>query len=323
MHKAILSTSASPFHLGHLELYNAASELFGIKNVKVVIGKNSKKNSNLDHINFHMIPYQIPFELANNITLADYCDNNNIRYLVRGIRNSEDIDYELMLNYINKELKSDLKTIFFPTNEKFRNISSTLLNELLRYKKFDTAKKFMNEDAMYRFFYKKPEFIIFFGKSCIGKTTYISKKYGNEVINIDSIFWNIFSICYGKKEMESIKNLSYKLIYDGNNLDELISKYSTDEFWDTMLDFIRKKYKKINFTNDNLKDSFYILDFPSIGCYWKTIKPRIRGQFYLIKIKTSENKRNEFITIRKTESKIDFLDYNYKDPDYFDKTVII
>ncbi len=323
MHKAIVSTSASPFHFGHMELYRTASELFGVKNTKVVIGKNSKKNCNLDYINFHMVPYKIPFDIANNITLSDYCSKNNIKYLVRGIRNSEDVDYELMLNYINKELKSDLETVFFPANEQFRNISSTLLNELLRYQKFDTAKKFMNEDAMYRFFYKKPEFVIFFGKSCNGKTNYISKKYDDNFVNIDSIFWKIFSICFGKKEMELIKKLSYNTIYNGNNLEELINKYSTDEFWNTMLDFIIDKYKKINFADNNFNNDVYILDFPSIGCYWRKIKPKIRGQFYLIKLETVDVKRKEIITNKKMESKINFLDYNYKDPDYFDKIITI
>lgn len=323
MPKAIVSTSASPFHFGHLELYKAASKLFGIKNVTVAIGKNFKKNCDLDQINFHMVPYKIPFELADNITLSDYCDKNCIKYIVRGIRDAKDTDYELMLSYINKELKSNLKTIFFPTDERFKNISSSLLNELLRYEKFDTIKKFMNEDAMYRFFYKKPEFIVFFGKSCNGKTNYISKKYKNNFVNVDQIFWNIFSLCFGKKEMESVKKLSYEAIYNGNNLNKLINRYSTDEFWNTMLLFIKNNYKKTNFTDKNLNYPGYILDFPSVGCYWEKIKPRIRSQFYLIKLETEDNIRKDFITSRKMGSKISYLDHNYRDPEYFDKMVII
>lgn len=323
MPKAIVSTSASPFHFGHLELYRAASKLFGVKNVTVAIGKNYKKNCDLDQINFHMIPYKIPFELADNITLSDYCEKNSIKYIVRGIRDSKDTDYELMLSYINKELKSDLKTIFFPTDERFRNISSSLLNELLRYEKFGTIKKFMNEDAMYRFFYKKPEFVVFFGKSCSGKTSYISKKYSNNFVNVDSIFWDIFSLCFGKKEMELVKKLSYEAIYSKNSLDKLIDKYSTDEFWSIMFSFVKDNYKKTNYTDKNLNYSGYILDFPSIGCYWKKIKPEIRSRFYLVKLETDNNKRKSFIAGRKMESKINYLDYNYRDPEYFDKIVTI
>lgn len=323
MPKAIVSTSANPFHFGHLELYKATSELFGNENVKIAIGKNYRKNCDLNQINFHLVPYKIPFDIADNITLADYCDKNDINYIVRGIRDGKDAEYELMLSHINSQLKSDLKTIFLPTNEEFRNISSTLLNELLRYEKFDIIKNFMNEDAMYRFFYKKPEFIVFFGKSCCGKTTYIRDKYGDNFVDVDSIFWDIFSLCFGNKEKEIIKKSSYDAIYDGSDLEELMNKYSVDEFWNTLLDFVKNNYKKVNFMDNNSISDVYLLDFPSIGCYWKRIKSKIRSKFYLVKIETSDKKRKEFTINKKMENKIDFLDNNYKDPDYYDYKIII
>lgn len=321
MNKAIVSTSAYPFHFGHKDLYRHAVELFGIKNVKVVIGKNHNKNCDFSTVNFHMTPYGIPFEIAENITLSDYCEKNGVNYMIRGIRNNDDVNYELTLNYINKELKPGLKTIFFASDEKLSNISSILINELLRYKKFETVKKFMNEDAMYRFFYRKPEFIVFFGKSCNGKTTYISNNYKNKFINIDSIFWDVFELCFGEKEAESVKKISYELIYNGEKIDRLINNYSNEKFWLLLLDFIRNNYEKFDFSDKGFNYKGYIVDFSSIGCYWKTIPSKIRSLFYLIKIKT--NNRKEFISNKKFDSKIHFLDYNYKDPDYFDNVIVI
>lgn len=327
--KSIITTSANPLHYGHMSLYDEAVKVFGKNNAKITIGKNANKNIDFDRILYHIKPYKVDYEIAENITLSDYCKNNNIDYIVRGIRNAVDAEYELKLDFLNKEINCNIQTMFFPTKDIFSNISSSSINELLKYNKYNVVKKYMNEDAMYRYVNVLPEFVVFFGKSCIGKTYYLKniafKNANIQTIDVDKIFWDIFENCYGKNKRNLIQNKSKELIYSGSNLNDLINKYSTVEFWETFFDYIKNnfnKYKIGNFTTLNISREVYLLDFPSIGSYWNTIPSYLRGKLYLISL-TNNNlqNRNDFIKLKGFENNIPYLDGNYKEPDYFDEKI--
>jgi pantetheine-phosphate adenylyltransferase len=320
--KAIVTTSASPFHYGHLYLYQRAIDIFGADNVKVVIGKNANKNIDFEQILYHLAPYKIKYEITQNITLADYCKNNKINYLIRGIRNAVDAEYELKLDFLNKEINSELETLFIPTQYIFSNISSSTINELLKYQKFDITKKYMNEEAMHRFYNKKPNFVVFYGKSCIGKSYYLNKTFTNkEIVDADKILWEVFEKIHGTGKMKEIREESKKLVYNGKNLVDLMKIYSTKEFWIKFFDFVKNNFKTYNISNYiDLKNenSVNIIDFASLGVYWDAIPANIRGSFYLIKLDNTEKNRREFIIKRNFEDKIKYIDNNYREPDYFD-----
>lgn len=327
--KAIVTTSANPLHHGHLSLYNEAIKIFGEDNVRITIGRNINKQIDFNRIIYHMVPYKVNYTTAENITLSDYCDKNNIDYIIRGIRNSVDAEYELKLDFLNKEINSKIQTMFFPTKDMFSNISSSTINELLKYNKYDVVKKYMNEDALYRYINISPEFVVFFGKSSIGKTFYLEniafKDKNVKIINVDSIFWDVFEKCYGKLERNNIQNNSKNFIYKGLNLNELIKKYSTPQFWETFFEYIKINFNKylINgYTKLDIAKEVYLLDFASIGSYWSSIPPYLRGKIYLIKLINSNTKeRNIYIKNKKFEDKIKYLDSNYKEPSFFDEKI--
>ena len=317
--KAIVTTSANPFHYGHLGLYDEACKIFNKNNVKVAIGKNANKSIDFDRIRYHLTPYNIRYDVAENITLADYCKKNKIDYIVRGIRNSVDAEYELKLDFLNKEINSELQTMFFPTRDIFSNISSSSINELLKYNKFDVAKKYMNEDAMYRFINKKPKYVVFFGKSCTGKTYYLNNIARLKTVDVDKIFWDIFSECYGESLMPSIKEKSLNCVRYNKSMDDLIKKYSTEEFWITFFNYVDKHFKPIDVKLLTTVENVIALDFPSIGIYWNTIPPYLRGKLYLIKLEKTD--RIDFIKSKHFEDKIEYLDKSYKDPTYYDDLI--
>jgi pantetheine-phosphate adenylyltransferase len=322
--KAIVTTSASPFHNGHLDLYKKASNIFGGDNVKVVIGKNANKNINFEQILYHLTPYKINCEVTQNITLADYCRNNDVSYLVRGIRNGIDAEYELKLGFLNKEINEELDTLFFPTQHVFSNISSSNINELLKYQKFDIAKKYMNADAMWRFYNKKPKFVVFYGRSCIGKSYHLNKIFkGKDIADADKILWTVFKKIHGEALMEKVREESRKLIYQGKNVADLMKIYSTNEYWTEFFDFIEKNFKSSNMEGYiDLKDEndVNIVDFASLGAYWDAIPLNLRGCLYLVKLENTEENRKKFIIKKGFGEKIEYLDNNYREPDYYDMT---
>ena len=63
-----------------------------------------------------------------NILTSEFVKKNNAKLIVRGIRNTTDFEYEMGISRINRELSSDLETIFLTTTDNY--ISSTLVREI-------------------------------------------------------------------------------------------------------------------------------------------------------------------------------------------------
>lgn len=148
--KAIITTSANPFHYGHLDIYKKAKKIFD--DVTVIVAYNREKTSGFDRkrIAAHLEAYNIPFEILSDDckTIADYCIQNNINYVVRGIRNGIDAEYELKIDFVNREIFPNLQTVFLPTSDTFSNISSSVIRELLACGKEDVAMHYMCPAAL-------------------------------------------------------------------------------------------------------------------------------------------------------------------------------
>jgi pantetheine-phosphate adenylyltransferase len=306
-----------------MSLYQEAVKIFGKSNVKITIGKNQSKNIDFSRIMYHLAPYGVDYDIAANTTLSDYCKINDIIYIVRGIRNTADAEYELKLDFMNKEIYPKIQTMFFPTKDIFSNVSSSSIIELLNYNKFEVVKKYMNEDSMYRFHNKSPEFVVFFGRSFIGKTHYLKNVLGyknDNLVEVDKILWEIFGECYGQEEKIKISEESRKIVYGGGKLDDLIEKYSTDTFWELFFGYIRRHFRKSTFflKNMEVEREVFLLDFPAIGAYWSSIGSFLRGKLFLIRLENSEQNRLKLLETCGSVDRIKYLDFNYREPTYFD-----
>ena len=54
-------------------------------------------------------------------------------YLVRGLRNTTDFEYENSISQINKYLNAELETVFLITSPELAPISSSIIREVHRY----------------------------------------------------------------------------------------------------------------------------------------------------------------------------------------------
>lgn len=131
--------SFDPFTNGHLHVVLKSAELFD--KVVVGIGINPKKARRYDKdVMKKAIEEVLIREKVTNVTVISY-DNLTVdaakkygaTYLVRGIRNGIDYEYEENMASINEEI-SDLDTIYIRAG-KLGNISSSMVVELLKYGK--------------------------------------------------------------------------------------------------------------------------------------------------------------------------------------------
>lgn len=131
--------SFDPFTVGHLHVVKKASELFD--EVIVGIGINAGKKSRYDKekmknaINACLLSNGLNncrCVIFDGLT-ADVAKTYNASFLIRGIRNGMDYEFEENLALINEEL-SDIDTIYIRAG-KYGMVSSSMVYELIKRNK--------------------------------------------------------------------------------------------------------------------------------------------------------------------------------------------
>lgn len=135
--KAIFAGSFDPITNGHLDIIERASKLFSELKIGLLINPNKKclftVDERVDLIKrsiSHLDNVEVIFFEG---LLVDFCRKNDISVLVRGVRSSADVDYELQMAHMNKELDDSLETVILPTNTRYSFISSSLIKEVLTF----------------------------------------------------------------------------------------------------------------------------------------------------------------------------------------------
>lgn len=143
MKTAFYAGSFDPFTNGHLHVVTHSAKLFD--RVIIGIGTNPQKKRRFDKgLMIKAIEQVLANNHLDNVTVVSY-DNftvdvaleNDSTFLVRGIRNVMDYNYEETLASLNEEL-SGLDTVFIRSGN-LGNISSSTVMELLRNNK-DVSK---------------------------------------------------------------------------------------------------------------------------------------------------------------------------------------
>ena len=137
--KAIYPGSFDPFTNGHLDIIKKSAVLFD--EVYVVIGVNSAKRRAFDS---GKIKTAIEVTMATlGITnvrvavfeglVAQYAKDNGIKYMIRGLRNNMDYNYEENIAEVNKLINPDMEYVYFRAENVA--VSSSMVKELYSYGK--------------------------------------------------------------------------------------------------------------------------------------------------------------------------------------------
>ncbi len=137
MKKAIYPGSFDPVTKGHVDVIKRASKLFDHLVVGVLV--NSAKNP-LFSIEERVKMLEEIFKDYDNIEivsfgglLVDYCHQNNISTIVRGLRAVTDFEYELQIAQTNRVIAPDIDTIFLTTSLEYAYLSSSVVKEIASY----------------------------------------------------------------------------------------------------------------------------------------------------------------------------------------------
>ena len=136
---AVYAGSFDPFTVGHLDIVRKASRIFD--SVTVLIGKNSEKKRSFPAEDMRdAIEKVLAFEKLDNCKVvvdegivADYCKEHGISFVVRGLRNNMDYNYEENIAKIIELINPELECVYLRANNEA--ISSSMVKELLLYGK--------------------------------------------------------------------------------------------------------------------------------------------------------------------------------------------
>jgi len=135
---AIFPGSFDPITIGHVDLIRRAAPLFD--KIIVAIGVNTQKKY-LFPIERRLSWLEDVFAEDDSIFVehyegltADYCKKVGAKYLVRGLRNSSDFEYEKTISQINNIIGEGIETIFLISKPEYSHISSTIVREVLKGK---------------------------------------------------------------------------------------------------------------------------------------------------------------------------------------------
>jgi len=135
---AVFPGTFDPITVGHVDIVNRASSMFD--EIIIAIGVNTKKTTLFD---LEKRKEWVKIAFANNHKVrveayegltVDFCKAVNATFLLRGLRNGTDFDYESHIAQLNKALWNNIETIFIMCNPELSYISSTLVRDLIIHK---------------------------------------------------------------------------------------------------------------------------------------------------------------------------------------------
>lgn len=131
---AVYPGTFDPITNGHLDIITRAAKLFDL--VIIGVGDNISKK--------HLFSTQTRLKLVSQATshldnvtvksfskmLVDFAKENEASVIVRGIRDSRDFLYEQQMAIVNKELQTNIETVFLVAAPQISYVSSSIIKDI-------------------------------------------------------------------------------------------------------------------------------------------------------------------------------------------------
>ena len=152
---AVFPGSFSPFTYGHLSIVNRMTPLFD--KIIIAIGKNSLKSDtyptekNIEWIEKVIKNHKKIKVISYDGLTVEICKKYNASYIIRGVRDEKDFEFEKKVAQNNKELDSNIETLIITTLPRYSHISSTIVRDIIK-NNGDVSKLVPNSEEFKMFF---------------------------------------------------------------------------------------------------------------------------------------------------------------------------
>lgn len=135
---ALFPGSFDPFTKGHEDIVLRGLNLFD--EIIIALGHNTKKANRYFEVNLMVEKIASTFsghpairvETFEELT-AQFARRHGAQFILRGLRNTTDFEYENSISQVNRHLNQDLETVFLITSPEFAAINSSIIREVHRY----------------------------------------------------------------------------------------------------------------------------------------------------------------------------------------------
>jgi len=134
---ALFPGSFDPITLGHVDIITRALPLFD--EIRIAVGTNSAKNYlfSLEQRIAWMTETFADEDKVKVVTYdgltVDFALQEGVNFLLRGLRNPADFEFEKAIAQANREMTPELETVFLLTSARFAYISSSIVREVFNY----------------------------------------------------------------------------------------------------------------------------------------------------------------------------------------------
>ena len=135
---AIFPGTFDPFTNGHHDIVVRSLDIFD--EVIIGIGYNSTKKNRYFEIELMVDKIKSVYQksprvqvLVYNELTSTFAKKHDANFLVRGLRNTTDFEYENTISHMNRNLNPDLETVFLITSPQYSAVSSTIISEVHKY----------------------------------------------------------------------------------------------------------------------------------------------------------------------------------------------
>lgn len=133
MSRAVCPGSFDPVTLGHLDIFARTASLYD--SVVIAVGSNMSKrglftpSERVAMIEEACVEWPSVHVTLFSGLLVDFCRDQEIDVIVKGLRSGGDYDYELAMAHMNRKL-TGVDTAFLPTVPHLSYVSSSLVREV-------------------------------------------------------------------------------------------------------------------------------------------------------------------------------------------------
>ncbi|HQV01278.1 MAG TPA: pantetheine-phosphate adenylyltransferase [Bacteroidia bacterium] len=133
---AVFPGSFDPITMGHVDVVTRCLPLFD--KIIIGIGTNASKQylfSQQQREDFIKESFKGVAKIAcmhyEKLTV-EFCKKQNAQFIIRGLRNSTDFDFETSIAQMNRALSPQIETLFIPCSPQLIAISSTIVRDIIR-----------------------------------------------------------------------------------------------------------------------------------------------------------------------------------------------
>lgn len=133
---AVFPGSFDPITLGHVDLVRRALPVFdeiivaiGVNSVKQTLFSVEDRRRWLTHV--FRGETRVRVDVFEGLTVH-FCQKVGAKYLLRGLRNASDFDYEKTISQLNHIVGGQIETFFLISRPEYSHISSTIVREIMK-----------------------------------------------------------------------------------------------------------------------------------------------------------------------------------------------